>query len=366
MSRSDLTGGLPVLALDLGASRLRAAVVRSDGRLDSRAERETPAAEGPAAAVQASLDLLREVRAALADTGADVAGVGISVPGPVDARRGRFIEPPNLGPAFRDAPFAEPIGEALGLPWALERDTHVAALAEGAFGAARGVDDFLYLTVSTGLGGAIVTEGRLMTGPDGVAGELGHLPVELDGPPCSCGSRGHLEALSSGSGIARRAAEAIAAGRAPGLAQLAHGRAPAALTARDVAEAESAGDPAAAAIMGRARAAFAAAMVGLVDVFAPSLIVVGGSLARNQGERWLAPAREAVAREAFRVPRERVRIVPAELGDDVGLVGALPLLALRGVGAGAARHAPARAAQPGRSSATAQPGRRAAAALATT
>jgi glucokinase len=257
-----------------------------------------------------------------------IAGVGISAPGPVDPAAGTLVEPPNLGPAFRDLPFADPIARALSLPAVLDRDTHVAALAEWEFGVARGRSDFLYLTVSTGIGGAVVAGGRLMTGADGAAGELGHLLVELDGPPCGCGARGHLEAISSGVGIARAAAEAIAGGRAEGLAarSRAFGRG---LNARDVAEAEEAGDVAAAAIMGHARDAFAETCVSLANVFNPEQIVVGGSVARNQGDRWLDPARDRVARLAFRIPRERLEIVPAALGDDVGLVGALPLLAAR-------------------------------------
>jgi glucokinase len=209
----------------------------------------------------------------------------------------------------------------------MERDTNVAALAEQAFGAARGVDDFLYLTVSTGLGGAIISGGRIFGGPDGVAGELGHLPIDIDGPLCGCGAHGHLEAFSSGSGIARAAREALVAGQAaPGTALAALAARPHDITARDVADAEEAGDPLAVTIMGRARAAFAAAAVSLVDIFDPSLIVVGGSLAHAQGERWLAPARAEVARVGFRIAAARVRIVAAELGDDVGLAGAVPLV----------------------------------------
>lgn len=315
-----------VLALDLGASRVRAGVVDADGSIVARADGPTPSRDGPAAVLETSAGLLRRVRDEVpAEVRERIAGLGISAPGPVDPRSGRLVEPPNLGPAFRDVPFAAPLGEALGLPVALERDTNVAALAERDFGAARGCRDFLYVTVSTGIGGGIVIDGRLFGGADGAAGELGHLPVELDGPPCGCGARGHLEALSSGTGIARAAGDAIDAGRAAGLAsrRAAAGRA---LTARDVAEAEEAGDVDAAAIMDRARRAFAEALVGLVDVFNPEAIVVGGSLARNQGERWLAPARERVAAVAFRIPRERLRIVAAALGDDVGLVGALSLL----------------------------------------
>lgn len=321
----------PVLALDLGASRIRVAIVQPNGRLLARREGRTPGADGPEAVVSACIAQLRAVRE---DAGPAVArtlaGVGLSAPGPVDPRAGTLVEPPNIGPGFRDVPFAAPIGAALNLPAALERDTHVAALGELAFGAARGCRDFLYLTVSTGFGGAIVVGGALYGGPDGVAGELGHLPVDLDGPPCGCGGRGHIEALCSGSGIARLATDAALAGRSTVLATRLAARAPLPLEGRDVADAADSGDPEAAAIMDRARRAFASYVVGLVNVFAPERIIVGGSLAAAQGERLLGPARDAVAATAFRIPREHVEIVAAALGDDVGLVGAIPLLALAG------------------------------------
>ena len=324
--------GASALALDLGASRIRAGVVDGTGRVVARAEARTPAEAGPQGVVATSVSMLRRVRDAAPGPVRDaIAGVGIAAPGPLDPARGSLVEPPNLPRSFAGAALAGPIGAALGLPAALERDTHVAALAEWEFGAARGLSDFLYLTVSTGIGGAIVSGGRLLGGPDGVAGELGHLLVEIDGAPCGCGGRGHLEGIASGSGIARAAASAVAAGapnRADGLAGLAARRGRG-LDARDVADAEEAGDADAARIMDRARRAFAESCVSLVDVFNPQRIVVGGSVARNQGERWLAPARERVAAIAFSVPRARVEIVPAELGDDVGLVGALSLLRRR-------------------------------------
>ena len=323
------TPDAPVLALDLGASRIRTAVVAADGQVLARRERRTPGADGPRAVVEACIELLGGVRDDAAPAvAASLAGVGLSAPGPVDPRAGTLVEPPNIGPGFRDVPFAGPIGEALGLPAALERDTHVAALAELTFGAARGCRDFLYLTVSTGFGGAIVIGGRLYGGPDGVAGELGHLTVDLDGPACGCGGRGHIEALCSGSGFARLATEAALAGRSPDLAARLAARAPQPLEGRDVGDAAAAGDPEATAILANARLAFAAFLVGLVNILAPERIVVGGAIAVAEGERLLGPARAAVETTAFRIPRQRVAIVPAALGDDVGLVGAVPLLAL--------------------------------------
>ncbi len=321
----------PVLALDLGASRIRVAGVLPDGRLVARDDARTPGAQGPQAVVDACIERLRGVLERLdPEARRSLAGVGIAAPGPVDPRSGILIEPPNVGPDFHDVALSGPVADALGLRVVLDRDTHVAALGEQAFGAARGATNFLYITVSTGIGGAIVAGGELYGGADGVAGEIGHVVVDLDGPMCGCGSQGHLEAIASGSGMARQARLAIEAGAAPGLATLAAKLAPDPLDARHIAEAEDAGDPEARRIMAYARTAFAAALVGFVDVFNPELIVIGGTIAREQGERWLGPARDAVAERAFRVPRNRVRIVEAQLGDDVGLIGAQPLLGLAG------------------------------------
>lgn len=322
-----------VLALDLGGTQIRAAVVDARGVVSRARRSRTPVESGGSAIVDACVAALEEVRG---DHDADPAapplvGVGISAPGPLDPMAGQILDPPNLGPTFRDLPIAQRIAEALGLPAFLDRDTQVAALGEWRFGAAVDCDDFLYLTVSTGIGGAIVTGGRLVTGPDGVAGELGHLLVDRHGPRCGCGMSGHLEGIASGSGIARRAREAAMRGESDLLAELVLTRGHA-FGARDVAAAEEAGDAVAASIMEDARDAFALTCVSLTNVFNPALIVVGGSLAAGQGDRLLAPARVTVARGAFRRPAARVAIVPASLGDDVGLVGCAVLVEERSHG----------------------------------
>ncbi len=325
-----------VLALDLGGTQVRAAVVGSDGIVVAQHQTRTPVERGAEAIVQACLDALHTCRGAHAALGGSImlAGIGIAAPGPVDPDRGMVLDPPNLGATFHDQPLAERAAASLELPAFLDRDTQVAALGEGAFGAAMGCADYLYVTVSTGIGGAIVSGGTLLRGPDGTAGELGHLLIDRNGPRCGCGAVGHLEAIASGSAIALEARRRIDAGESPLLDRLAREHGPA-FGARQVAEAETAGDPVATAIMADARAAFAMACVGLVDVFNPALIVIGGSLAAGQGDRWLDPARTAVARDAFRVPGRRARIVPAALGGDVVLVGAAVLVAGRlGLGVG--------------------------------
>lgn len=301
----------PVLALDLGGTQLRTALVLPDGKLVARRAEPTPT-DGPAM-VEAASRALRtaSAQAAAANVGAPQA-LGISAPGPLDPATGTLIDPPNLDRRLWGFPLAATLGEALGVDGYLERDTQVAALAEGQFGAARGIADYVYLTVSTGIGGGVVIDGRLMRGPDLLAGELGHLTIDLDGPPCGCGARGHLEAISSGTGIARAARER-------GLGDIPAAR---------VAALEDAGDDTAHQIMEYARHAFAAALVTIVDLFNPTRVVVGGGIAIGQGERLLGPARDAVERLAFRRQAARVDIVPALLGDDVGLIGALSLVQL--------------------------------------
>ena len=272
---------------------------------------------------------LRESRDGVdASTRSALLAIAVSSPGPVDPWRGVIMDPPNLGPAFHAVPIAAFLSKELALPVFLDRDTNVAALGEMAFGAARGCADFLYLTVSTGFGGAIVTDGRLILGPDGMAGEVGHMQVELDGPLCGCGGVGHVEALCSGRALARDAAAAAPGRRSPFLAGRAAAKAPAALDARDVAEGAAAGDAFCIELLDRARAAFAAACVGIVNLLNPSLIVVGGSIAEHLGDSLLG-ARQAVAIGTFPIPSRRVKIVPASLGPDVSLAGAQPLIASR-------------------------------------
>jgi glucokinase len=233
-----------------------------------------------------------------------------------------------MGPDFHDVPLAPEMGRRLGLPAFLERDTNVAALGEMAFGAARDCEDFIYLTVSTGVGGAIVYEGRILHGPDGTAGELGHTPVSMDGV-CNCGAIGHLEAFIGGAAMAKTARKITADGGSPFLSARAAQKGLEMIEARDIAEGEDAGDAACREIMERGRRAFAVACVGFVDGLNPTRIVVGGAISDAQGERLLGPARAEVASTAFRTPGSRVQIVHAELGADVSLAGGHPLVIAR-------------------------------------
>jgi glucokinase len=313
----------------VGGTHIRAAVVVDDGTRIAQARSRTPVADGGSAILRACVAALRTARGgAPAEIRDAIEGIGISTPGPVDPWRGLIVETPNMGPDMANFPIAAELEAKFGLPAFLERDTNVAALGEMAFGAARGCPDFIYLTVSTGVGGAIVSEGRIFHGPDGTAGELGHTPVSMD-EVCTCGAVGHLEAFIGGAAMARTARLAVAEGKSPYLAACAAHKGIAAVEARDIAAGEDDGDETCRAIMERGRRAFAVACVGFVDSLNPTRIVVGGAIADAQGERLLGPARAEVATTAFRTPRSRVQIVPVELGADVGLAGGHPLVIAR-------------------------------------
>ncbi|MDQ2674374.1 MAG: ROK family protein, partial [Chloroflexota bacterium] len=207
----------PVLAVDLGGTQIRAALITPDRTVHCRRAEPTRDEAGPDAVIWRIVELAEEVRAEAAAGGLPApAGVGVSSPGPVDPHRGLVLGPPNLA-GWVDVPIVESLTARLELPVLLERDTNVAVMAEWRYGAARGTRDAVYVTVSTGIGGGIISDGRPLSGRDGLAGEVGHIVVELDGPACGCGGIGHVEAIASGTGIAREARALLDRGRAPGL-----------------------------------------------------------------------------------------------------------------------------------------------------
>jgi glucokinase len=315
-----LPAGAHVVAVDLGATNVRVARVGADGAVTSRHVAPTPAAGGGPAVVAAVLGALDRVPldGAIA--------VGLSACGPLDPATGTLHDPPNLAGGVGDLALAAAISDHTGLAVVAERDTNVAVLAEATFGAAVGARDVVYLTISTGIGGGVVAGGRLLSGAHGSAGELGHIVVDLDGPPCGCGARGCVEAVASGTGIARAGQLAAATARSPALAAFATDRA---VDARAVAEAAIAGDPVAAEIVARARRAVVALVLGVVNAFDPSVVVIGGAVAVGLQPALLVDATDAVTRLALAPGGRTARVVAAALGDDVGLAGAAPLVAAR-------------------------------------
>lgn len=304
-------------AVDLGGTKILSLVVDGAGRVRGEDLRPTEAAGGPDAVLGRIHDSLR---AALAAAGANLRAVGIAAPGPIDAERGVVVEAPNL-PGWRNVPVVERLAAMAGCPVVLENDANAAAVGEFTAGAGRGTRHLVYLTVSTGIGGGLVLDGRLYRGANGAAGELGHLPLVEDGPPCGCGAHGCLEQLASGPAIARRARELLAAGRAPVLATLA---APEHVTAEIVHEAAQRGDPGARQAIAEAGRHLGSGLVAFVNLFNPDAIVIGGGAAKIGPLLW-EPALAELRARALRLPREHVRVVPAALGDRSGVMGVAAL-----------------------------------------
>ena len=300
--------GAPVVGIDLGGTKIQSVVADQGGRILGQDRRPTLAAKGPDAVVDR---IVASALGAIEQSGVDrpsLPAVGVSAPGPCDFEQGVLLDPPNL-PGWHSVPLAALLQERLGLPTFLENDANAAALGELRYGAARGARHLIYLTISTGIGGGLILDGRIYRGANGTAGELGHVGVDPRGPLHSCGLRGCLEVMASGTAIARLAREAVAAGRSERLAAAA---APGELTAVHVQEAAAAGDPAAAEILDTAAQYLAIALAGFLNIFNPEVVVIGGG-ASHIGDRLVEPAIARAKEMAFRLPAETVRFRTAAL-----------------------------------------------------
>jgi glucokinase len=304
--------------VDVGGTKIVALRVTADGTELARAIHPTPADD-----MQATLD---ELVGALEEViGPDVTAVGVGAAGLVEAGTGILRFAPNL--VWRDAPIRDVVARATGLPVVVDNDCTAGAYGEFRVGAARGVNDVLYLGVGTGIGGGLILAGSLYRGAHGFAAEAGHIVVEEDGPLCGCGNRGCLETVASGRAITR---EGRAAAREhPPLAARAGGD-PDAVTGPIVVEAARDGDAVARGIVEEAGRRLGVGIAGLVNVLDPELVVVGGGVA-GAGDLLLEPARRAFRQtvEGFAY-RPDVPIVEAALGTDSVAIGAA-LLALDAV-----------------------------------
>ena len=302
----------PVLALDIGGTKLAVAVVTADGATHGLLIEPTHRERGPEPVLRHLLDMGHR---AIAASGVDeIAAVGLSCGGPLDAPSGVVLSPPHL-PGWIDIPLGRYAADEFGVPFALENDATAAALGEHRFGAGRGVSTMVYLTISTGVGGGAVIDGRLHRGAAGNGGELGHVTVRRDGRLCSCGRRGCVEAYASGTSIAERAREALAEDGTSSLATVLE------VTAADVAREAAAGDHLAARLWAETVDLLGAAVTDLVNVLEPELVVLGGGVTRS-GAMLLDPVRRIVHTEAMGPAAAAVRVEMSALGDAVCVVGA--------------------------------------------
>ncbi|MDX9991888.1 MAG: ROK family protein [Anaerolineales bacterium] len=305
-----------ILAVDIGGTQIRAALFERDSLQPLRVERARTEANKTGV-----YDRLERLVASIWPAEGGVDAIGIASPGPLDPHAGIIITTPNIK-EWRNFPLAEKLKARFGVPVVLDNDANLACLGEWKFGAGQGHQDVLFLTISTGIGGGVVSNGRLVQGYHGLAAELGHTTVWPDGPLCGCGKRGHIEAISSGTAIARYAREQIEAGRPSLLAERP------AISARDVSDAAAAGDLLSIETLSRAGRYLGVAVANFLAAFDPSIVIFGGG-ASNCGPALFDPFHASLRENIFDPTYlKNLTFTRAALGDDAGLLGAQALAAI--------------------------------------
>lgn len=292
------------LGIDLGASTYKCGLISPDWKIVARCEAPTLALEGP---VQAADRIAASTRELLTQLPADahVTRAGICSPGPIAHQTGMIVNPPNLT-GWRDVPFAAMLAERLDLPATIDHDAKSAALAEFHLGAGRGAHSMCLIIVGTGIGGAMIVDGNLYRGEQSAAGEIGHFTVDMDGPICTCGSQGCVEAYACGPAIMNAYMYATRKKVASG---------------EEIVRVAHEGDQIARRVFERAGRALGAGIATVAMTMDISTYVLFGSVVKA-GELLLAPMRAAVPLHSYDSIASRVRILTAELGNDAGILGA--------------------------------------------
>lgn len=309
-----------ILAMDLGGTKFVAAVVTSTGEIVSRQYKLTLADEGPEAVIRRMLETIDDLTRDAGFTSSSLSAIAIAAAGAIDSARGIVTASPNL-PGWRDIPLKDRVEKATRICTVVLNDASAAALGEHAYGAGRGVRNLIYITVSTGIGGGIIIDGKLYGGACGSAGEIGHTTIDINGLRCSCGNIGCLETLASGKAVAREARRLISSGAKSCILELAEGELQN-VTAQTVSTAAQKGDAVAKAIIAKAADYLGVGLVNLVNIFNPEMIIVGGGVSK-MGDCLLDGAAKVVSERAFQLPAQAVRIVPSQLGDNAGILGAV-------------------------------------------
>ncbi len=324
------------VGVDVGGTQIRVAVLRGD-KLLSRVRLLTGKATTPDSVLPRIYRAIEQAVDEAALQLEQVAAIGIGVPGPVNSRTGKVFTLPNLS-GWSNVPLRDIFIEHYGIPSVVENDGNVAALGEYLFGAGRKCRHVVYLTIGTGIGGGIIANGQLLRGASGVAAELGHMTIDWHGMPCVCGNTGCLESIASGTAIARRANEAIAQGlggellpwaalnslddETPHVDELiGESGQPFCIDVQGVARAAAHGVSLAYDIINDAATALGIGLVNIIHLFNPEIIVLGGGVTQI-GPMLMEPVLRVVQERAFRIPYKDVRIVPAQLGADAGVIGA--------------------------------------------
>ena len=310
------------VGVDLGGTKMLAVLADTHYEVIGQETAPTPADKAPDDVVATIVDLALALVRQAGFQPSQLAGLGIAFAGLYDVHRDVVDTAPNL-PGWEGYPLRRALEEALGVPTALGNDVSLAALAEHRLGAGRGVRDMLFVAVGTGIGGGLVLEGKLYQGKSGVAGEIGHMALESEGPVCNCGRTGCLEALASGTALHRLAQSRMDSGQSSLLTRLCSGRTET-MTGEMVFEAARQGDQLARSVVADAARSLGAGLANLLNLLNPAMIVIGGGVA-SEWTSYVVPAIEYMERTAFPHVVKDVSVVPSQLG---GLASALGAVAL--------------------------------------
>jgi glucokinase len=302
------------VGIDVGGTTIKGAAVFEDGSIAYKTERDTLAERGTDAVLDAMAQLARDVVTEAGWKWEEVSGVGIGVPAFIDFATGVVERAVNLG--WYDVPLHDEMKKRLGeLPIALENDANAAALGEAWAGGGKGYRDVLCITLGTGVGGGVVIDRKIVHGSNGMAGEIGHLTIDPNGRPCTCGRLGCLETISSATGIVAAAKARVEAGHPTTLRELE------VLTTQRVFEHAASGDQVAQEVLEYAIDRLGFALSNMCITINPECVVVGGGVSKA-GEALLLPLRQAFARYTLPRVERGTTIRLAELGNDAGVIGA--------------------------------------------
>jgi glucokinase len=315
-----------IVAVDIGGTQIRVALYEPGSMTPVSHQRTRSLAKQPGV-----YDRLAEAIESVWPQGG-VAAIGIASPGPLDPHTGTILATPNI-PEWKNFPLTSKLSRQFGVPAYLDNDANMAGLAEWQFGAGKGHKDLVYLTISTGVGGGVISNGCLLQGYRGMGAELGHMIIDPNGPLCGCGHRGHVESFCSGPSITRYVKEQLKAGQTSTLRfdEAQHEQARPNLNAAVIAEAARAGDALAISAFERAGYYLGIAAANYLAIFDPSILIFGGG-ASQVGDYLFKPFEDSLRKHTFHPQYlENLVITKAALGDDAGLLGALALARMKSV-----------------------------------
>lgn len=317
-SIKDWSGGVSevIIGVDLGGTKILAGLLTPEGRVLKTIKQPTPGTAGADEIMDRICASITELRALVSECD-QLAGIAVGAPGPLYYPEGIISTTPNLG--WKNVNLKKGLTQRLHREVIVENDGNMAALAEAHYGQKGRYRHLLYLTISTGIGGGIIIDGKIYRGRDGGAGEFGHMVIDPRGPVCGCGRHGCFEAMASGTALAREANQLLRKGQGQKMKENAAD--PNALTARDVSRAASSGDPEALALVNQLAQCVGMGISNLISIFNPEIVVLGGGVALGMGDILLKPVTEYIKTHTFTLHSTALPVVLSPLNQYAGLLG---------------------------------------------